>query len=211
MDLNWNNYLGAKSKNTAGMKTTRFYIRTCPHDLPLPLATSPGWAFVSLCIIVSFCYLVPAMAYKRKKTGAAGMAALPHRTQWLQLYGLVLDGCQLCRHNAKRIVAGDSSGVPASSDGVVDAAEESSNSSTASKSSKSKKVAKDSRRTSKSGSKGKTKHSSRDKQKKGAKAEPLLANDAVSVAASAEQQRMLEERRDQTVHSSMAKVEVFTM
>ena len=100
--------------------------------------------------------------------------------------------------------------MPASSDdGVVDAAAESS--STASKSSKSKKVAKDCRRTSKSGPKGKAKHSSRDKQKTGANAELLLENDAVSVAASAEQQRMLEERRDQTVHSSMAKVEVFTM
>jgi hypothetical protein len=213
VNFNWNNYLGVKSTNHDGKKTTRFYIRTCPHTLPLPLATSPGWTFVSLCVSVSFCYLVPAVVYKRKRTGAKGLAALPHRTRWLQLYGLVLDGCQLCRSKAQQIVAGDTSGPSSSGGAAIDGGvgTEGGSSSTPNKSSKSKTVAKEDRRASKSGSKGKAKHSCSDKQKKGANAESLLDDDAMSVAALAEQQRMLKERRDQTVHSSMARVEVFTM
>jgi hypothetical protein len=202
------------------------YLPSCPAD-PCCLAAhydvvpdgDGGWSLVVAVTAVSMLYICGGLHLGRKR----GLCAHIHIEQARQVWGLVQDGWAFVRSRGslRPTTVPTSDGVvdaaaESSSTSVVDAAESSStsvvdaaeSSSTASKSSKSKKVAKDSRRTSKSGPKGKAKHSSRDKQKKEAKAEPLLENDAVSVAASAEQQRMLEERRDQTVHSSMAKVEV---
>ena len=39
-------------------------------------------------------YLLAGMTMQNRRTGAKGMAALPHRTFWLQVHGLVKDGVQ---------------------------------------------------------------------------------------------------------------------
>lgn len=52
-----------------------------------------GWEFVWLFLGAASLYLVGGVVWQRTKhPGARGMKLLPHRQQWIALYGLVLDG-----------------------------------------------------------------------------------------------------------------------
>ena len=70
-----------------GQLSTAFYVRSCPHLLPLSISMHAGSSFVLFCVLAAGLYLVPGMLLEHRRTGAKGLAALPHRAMWLQLHG----------------------------------------------------------------------------------------------------------------------------
>lgn len=56
-----------------------------------------GWLFSAAVVSAAVVYLAIGTALRHRRTGARGFQALPHREQWLQVYGLVMDGVQFTR------------------------------------------------------------------------------------------------------------------
>lgn len=87
---NWNCLQGSNLGDC--QKNTKFYVRSCGSVLPLAVSTNLGWTVTFLAIVGVMGYLAIGMTIEHRRTGAKGIAALPHRRFWLGMYGLVRDG-----------------------------------------------------------------------------------------------------------------------
>eukprot|EP01046_Picozoa_sp_COSAG06_P018400 COSAG06_NODE_1281_length_10018_cov_15.949894_7_plen_349_part_00 len=167
------------------------------------VAQNEGLFFLLFVGLGGMAYLLVGMAMHYRRAGAKGMAALPHRAFWLGVHGLVVDGVQFTAGWAGVTlpIDGAYSSLPSAAAPVRVSEEE-----TKSRSLKSKKKDKavKPRRKEK---KGKGEHRSR-----AAPAAPAAVETSSSEGGAAEARaRQLAEQRDETVHSSMAKVQVVTL
>ena len=167
------------------------------------VAQNEGLFFLLFVGLGGMAYLLVGMAMHYRRAGAKGMAALPHRAFWLGVHGLVVDGVQFTAGWASVTlpIDGAYSSLPSAAAPVRVSEEESKSRSLKSK--KKDKAVKPRRKE----KKGKGEHRSR-----AAPAAPAAVETSSSEGGAAEARaRQLAEQRDETVHSSMAKVQVVTL
>jgi hypothetical protein len=86
---------GAMCGNLGGSKMAMYALAAaCPRGRSL------GLLFSAVVLGSAVLYLAVGIALRHRRTGAKGLQALPHREQWLQLHGLVMDGVQFTRATA---------------------------------------------------------------------------------------------------------------
>lgn len=67
---------------------------------------SSGWLFVEFFVVAVMLYVVVGYALNNHRKGAVGLEALPHITFWMQLPGLVTDGCYYSYYRVAALVGG---------------------------------------------------------------------------------------------------------
>lgn len=208
---NWNCLEGSNAGDC--QHNTKFYVRTCGGVLPLAISTNLGWTLTWFVGLGGLAYVTVGMLMQNRRTGAKGMAALPHRTFWLQVHGLVKDGVQFTASRAGVTLTGGAYSRlpyvgphqgPRSSDGVPPPLPPSRKDEGKSHRSKSKKekAVKPSRRENKQ---------KEEPGAKGAAAREASNSEGGAPEVAEARARQLAEQRDDTVHSSMAKVQVVTL
>ena len=178
-----------------------------------------GWAFLAVAVVLGALYLGGGVAAGARTGAGMRLAAHPHYTRWRQLYGLVLDGAQFSQRRAAG--GGASTGRHAEQGGGRGGAYAEGDVSAAYTSSTGNAKSRDKR-----GQKGRQKAKSGKRRTRKDKAggagragleQPLLegreevATEPEQAGQTAEerwQARHLEERAQQGVHSSQAKVTV---
>jgi hypothetical protein len=86
---------GSMCGNIGGSKMAMYALAAaCPRGRSL------GLLFSTVVLGSAVLYLAVGIALRHRRTGAKGLQALPHREQWLQLHGLVMDGVQFTRATA---------------------------------------------------------------------------------------------------------------
>ena len=154
------------------------------------------------------------MLLEHRKTGARGLAALPHRAFWLQLHGLVQDGVQFSRSRLDkklggRLGAGYRAVPPPPPAAPPDGVDDEEGGRGKKRSSRGKPKA----RSSKGGKGGRASKGDKGKGKAAAEAEPAgeggdgVAGEETEVAR---RERLLREEREGGVHSSQQKIKVTT-
>eukprot|EP01043_Picozoa_sp_COSAG02_P015489 COSAG02_NODE_662_length_18752_cov_10.146464_9_plen_389_part_00 len=86
---------GSMCGNIGGSKMAMYALSAaCPRGRSL------GLLFSTVVLGSAVLYLAVGIALRHRRTGAKGLQVLPHREQWLQLHGLVMDGVQFTRATA---------------------------------------------------------------------------------------------------------------
>jgi hypothetical protein len=88
-----------------GQGDVSFYISVCGGWTP-PLCGGLGWQVVLVLLGIPLVYLVGGILFNKQWRGNKGAEALPHRSFWLFVHGLVLDGMAFSRPGGQQRRAG---------------------------------------------------------------------------------------------------------